>query len=83
MDTHIQICTENQSGNCPVIYNGKYSDKDFINRDVIVGELLESMIKRLHEYDATPDDLMRAVDNGQKVIISLWREDMSVKPVVR
>jgi len=80
METHIQICTENQTGSCPVIYKGKYNDMDFVNRDVIAGELLQSVIKRLHEYDITDEDLTKAVDKGQKIVIKLWKEDMEIKP---
>lgn len=79
METHVQICEENRVGNCPIIYNGKYSDMDFVNRDVIAGELLQNLFNTFHDCDITPENLNKTVDKGHKVVIKLWKEDVTKK----
>lgn len=73
MDTHIEICKENQNGNYPV-YHGSYNDMDFVNVNVIAGELLQSLLKRLREYNIIEENLVEAIDKGQKITIKLWKE---------
>lgn len=71
MITHIQICAENQNGNKPVIYDGEFGDTDFINRDVIMGDILNTA----KECDVTKENLNTSVDNGQKIVIKYWKEN--------
>lgn len=75
MITHIQICEENQNGNEPVIYDGEFGDTDFINRDVIMGELVQNMLKVAKECDVTKENLNTSVDNGHKIVIKYWKEN--------
>lgn len=74
MTTHVQIRAEKENG--PVIYSGRYSDMDFVNKDVIAGELLQHMLKRLHEYDITKENLNKLIDEGQKIVIKCWKDNV-------
>ena len=75
MITHIQILTEDNAGNGPIIYDGEFGDMDFINRDVIIGELLENIFKTANECDITKENLKAIADKGQKVVIKYWKEN--------
>lgn len=75
MITHIQICTENQKGDGPVIYDGEFGENDFINRDVIMGELVQNMLKTAKDCDVTKENLNASVDKGQKIVIKYWKEN--------
>lgn len=79
MITRIQICAENQNGNGPVIYDGEFGEMDFINRDVIMGELVENMLKTAKECDVIKENLNASVDNGQKIIIKYWKENKKAR----
>jgi hypothetical protein len=79
MITHIQICAENQNGNGPVIYDGEFNETDFINRDVIMGELIQNMLKTAKECDVTKENLNVSVDNGQKIVIKYWKENKKAR----
>lgn len=72
-ETHIQISAENPSGSNSLIYDGKFNDSDFVNRDVIAGELLRYILKRFSEFDII-EDINRSVDEGTKVTIKFWKE---------
>lgn len=74
MDTHIQICAENQTGTGPILYDGKFNDKDFITKDVIMGELLKHMLKTAHENDIIKENPNTYIDTGHKIIIKCWKE---------
>jgi len=75
MITHVKICTENQNGDGPVIYDGEFGETDFINRDVIMGELIHGMLKAAKECDVIQDNLNTSVDKGQKIVIKYWKEN--------
>lgn len=75
MITRIQICAENQNGNGAVIYDGEFGEMDFINRDVIMGELVENMLKTAKECDVIKENLSASVDKGQKIVIKYWKEN--------
>lgn len=75
MITRIQICTENQNGNGPIIYDGEFGETDFINRDVIMGELVQNMLRTAKECDVIQENLNASVNNGQKIIIKYWKEN--------
>lgn len=79
MITHIQICTENKNGNGPVIYDGEFNDTDFVNRDVIMGELVQNMLKSAKECDVIHENLNVSVNNGQKIVIKYWKENKKAK----
>lgn len=74
MITHIQICAEDKNGDEPVIYDGEFGEMDFINRDVIMGELVQNMLKTAKECDIVKENLNTSVDNGQKIVIKYWKE---------
>lgn len=73
MITHIQICAENQNGDGPVIYDGEFDENDFINRDVIMGELVQNMLNTAKECDVIKENLNVSVDNGKKIVIKYWK----------
>lgn len=79
MITRIQICAENQNGNGPVIYDGEFGDNDFINRDVMMGELVHGMLNAAKECDILQENLNVSVDNGQKIVIKYWKENRKNK----
>lgn len=74
MDTHIQICTENQTGTGPILYDGKFNEMDFITKDVIMGELLNNILRTAHENDIINEDLNTYIDQGHKIVIKCWKE---------
>lgn len=76
IETRIQICTEKLSNkNCPVLYDGKFNEMDFINKDVLAGEMLQSLLNKFKDYDITPENLNKTIDKGQRVIIKFWKEE--------
>jgi hypothetical protein len=79
MITHIQICTENQNGDRPVIYDGEFGETDFINRDVIMGELVQNLLKTAKECEVIQENLNASVDKGQKIVIKYWKENKKAK----
>jgi len=79
MITRIQICTENQNGDGPVIYDGEFGEMDFVNRDVIMGELVQNMLKSAKECDVIQENLNTSVNNGQKIIIKYWKENKKAR----
>lgn len=79
MVTRIQICTESQSGDGPIVYDGEFGDMDFINRDVIMGELIQNMLKTARECDVIGEDLNTSVDRGKKIVIRYWKENKKIR----
>lgn len=79
MITHIQICAENQNGDGPIIYDGEFNETDFVNRDVIMGELVQNMLKTAKECDVITENLNASVDKGQKIVIKYWKENRKNK----
>ena len=79
MITHVQIYAENRNGDGPVIYDGEFTENDFINRDVIMGELVQNMLKTAKECDVIKENLNASVDNGQKIVIKYWKENRKNK----
>jgi len=81
VETRIQICTEKlsdkQKDDCPVLYDGKFGEMDFINKDVIAGELLRNVLNMFSDYDITPENLNKTIDKGQIVVIKFWKEHPS------
>lgn len=83
MITRIQIYSENQNGIKPIIYDGEFSDNDFINRDVIMGEIVQNMLKTAKECEVIDENLNTFVDNGKKIIIKYWKENRKNKIIRR
>lgn len=79
MITRIQISAENQNGNNPVIYDGEFNEMDFVNRDVIMGDLIQNMLKTAKECDVLQENLNTSVDKGQKIVIKYWKENRKSK----
>lgn len=79
MITRIQISAENKNGNNPVIYDGEFNEMDFINRDVIMGDLIQNMLKTAKECDVLQENLNASVDKGQKIVIKYWKENRKNK----
>lgn len=77
-ETHIQISTENPSGNCLMLYDGKFGDTDFVNRDVVAGELLQYTLKRFREFNII-EDTDTSVGKGAKIVIKFWKEKLVQK----
>lgn len=79
MITHVKICAENKNGDGPVIYDGEFDDTDFINRDVIMGELIQNMLKTAKDCDVLQENLNTSVNNGQKIVIKYWKENNNAR----
>ena len=79
MITRIQIYSENQNGNGPIIYDGEFNEMDFITRDVIMGELVQNMLNTAKECDIIHDNLNAFVDKGQKIVIKYWKENKKAR----
>ncbi len=79
MITRIQICTENQNGDGSVIYDGEFGETDFVNRDVIMGELVQNMLKSAKECEVIQENLNTSVDKGQKIVIKYWKENKKAR----
>lgn len=75
MKTHIQICIEDKSGPGPMIYDGEFDDTEFINRDVIMGELLKHVLDTAQDCEITNENLNHHVDKGQTIVIKYWKEE--------
>lgn len=73
METHVEIRKENQNSNC-LVYHGNYNDMDFININVIAGELLQRLLDTFYEYHVTPENLNKTIDKGQMVVIKFWKK---------
>lgn len=83
MITRIQISAENKNGDESILYDGEFNETDFINRDVIMGELVENILKTAREYDIIKENLSASVDNGKKVVIKYWKENRKSKMINR
>lgn len=79
MITHVQICAENQNGDGPIIYDGEFNDTDFFNRDVIMGDLVQKMLKTAKECEVIQENLNASVDNGKKIVIKYWKENKKAR----
>lgn len=79
MITHVQICAENQNGDGPIIYDGEFNDTDFFNRDVIMGDLVQKMLKTAKECDVIQENLNASVDNGKKIVIKYWKDNKKAR----
>ena len=79
MITRIQISSESKTGDGAILYDGEFDETDFINRDVIMGDLMVNILKTAKECDVIKENLNVSVDNGKKVIIKYWKENRKSK----
>ena len=83
MITRIQICSEDQKGDGPILYDGEFNEIDFINRDVIMGGCTK-YAENCKGMDVIKENLNAAsVDNGKKVVIKYWKENRKSKMISR